>query len=147
MGNRDAKIKSGFIGAETMKSLIKVTRKAQLGLLLVSELASRHQDGGRVSLEAVAKKSGESRKFLEEVAGDLRRAKIVEGLRGAAGGYRLLRDPNALTVAEVMQAVEGPMEREACTAIAHHHDAGILTKVQGQVMATLMNTTIADAVK
>ncbi len=130
-----------------MKSLLKVTRKAQLGLLLVSELAHRPQDAGPLSIEEVAKKSGESRKFLEEVAAELRRAGIVEGVRGAAGGYRLLRDARELTVAEVMNAVEGPMEREACTAVGHHHDAGILTKVQGQVMATLMNTTIADVAK
>ncbi len=130
-----------------MKSLLKVTRKAQLGLLLVSELAQCPQDAGLLSIEEVAKKSGESRKFLEEVAAELRRAGIVEGVRGAAGGYRLLRDARELTVAEVMNAVEGPMEREACTAVAHHHDAGILTKVQGQVMATLLNTTIADVVK
>jgi Rrf2 family protein len=130
-----------------VKSLLKVTRKASLGLLLVSELAQRHKDAAPVSLEEVAKKSGASRKFLEEIAGDLRKARIVEGLRGAAGGYRLLRDPKALTVAEVMDALEGPAPREVCTAHAHGHaDLGIITKVQGQVMATLMNTTVADLV-
>lgn len=126
-----------------MKSLLKVTRKAELGLLLVSELALH--PGELVSLEAVSKKTGASRKFLEQVAGALRQAKIVEGLRGAAGGYRLTRDPKALTVAEVLNAVEGPMEIDACTAHAHEHaELGIITKVQGQVMATLMNTTVAD---
>ena len=126
-----------------MKSLLKVTRKAELGLLLASELALH--PGELVSLEAVSKKTGASRKFLEEVAGELRRAKIVEGLRGAAGGYRLIRDAKSLTVAEVLHAVEGPMEIDACTAHAHEHaELGIITKVQGQVMATLMNTTVAD---
>lgn len=134
-----------------MNSLLKVTRKADLGLLLVSELASRHVDGVFVSLEEVARKAGVSRKFLEQIAGDLRRAGLVEGLRGAAGGYRLVRDPASLTVAEVMNAVEGPMALDACTA---HQVKGqksdvrcsIISKVQGQVMATLMNTTIADLV-
>lgn len=126
-----------------MKSLLKVTRKAELGLLLASELALH--PGELVSLEAVSKKTGASRKFLEEVAGELRRAKIVEAQRGAAGGYRLTRDAKTLTVAEVLNAVEGPMEIDACTAHAHEHaELGIITKVQGQVMATLMNTTVAD---
>ncbi len=126
-----------------MKSLLKVTRKAELGLLLVSELALH--PGELVSLEAVSKKTGASRKFLEEVACGLRKAGIVEAQRGAAGGYRLARDPKALTVAEVLNAVEGPMEIDACTAHAHEHaELGIITKVQGQVMATLMNTTVAD---
>lgn len=130
-----------------MKSLLKVTRKAELGLLLVSELALH--PGELVSLEAVSKKTGASRKFLEEVAGELRRAKIVEAQRGAAGGYRLARDPKTLTVAEVLNAVEGPMEIDACTAhvkALRAHVAGplIIQKIQGQVMTTLMNTTVAD---
>lgn len=126
-----------------MKSLLKVTRKAELGLLLVSELALHA--GELVSIEAVSKKTGVSRKFLEQVAGELRRAKIVEGVRGAAGGYRLMSDPKTLTIAEVMSAIEGPMEIEACTAHTHDHaELGIITKIQGQVMATLMNTTVAD---
>jgi len=126
-----------------MKSLLKVTRKAELGLLLVSELALH--PGELVSLEAVASKGGISKKFLEQVAGGLRKAGLIEGVRGATGGYRLKREAKSMTVAEVLNAVEGPMEIEACTAHAHKHvDLGIITKVQGQVMATLMNTTIAE---
>lgn len=129
-----------------MKSLLKVTSKARLGLILISELALRHADGGTLSLEEVAQKAGASRKFLEQIAGELRRAGLVEGIRGATGGYRLIHDPKTLTVAEVLNAVEGPMAIDACTAHSHKTDHGILSKVQGQVMATLMNTHIADIV-
>lgn len=125
-----------------MKSLLKVTRKAELGLLLVSELALH--PGELVSLEEVATKAGASRKFLEQIAGDLRKAGLVEGVRGAAGGYRLAREAKAMTVAEVLTAVEGPMEIGDCTAHGHRHGVGLITKVQGQVMATLMNTAISD---
>ncbi len=126
-----------------MKSLLKVTRQAELGLILVSELALH--PGELVSLEAVSKKTGASRKFLEQVAGGLRKAGLVEGVRGAAGGYRLRRAAKAITVAEVLHAVEGPMDIDACTAHAHGHaDLSIITKVQGQVMATLMNTSMAE---
>lgn len=125
-----------------VKSLLKVTREAQLGLLIVSELA--HRRGERVSLEEIARKAEVSRKFLEQVAGKLRRAGLVEGRRGAAGGYRLARDPKSLAVAEVMDAIEGPMALEACTAHGGAGEPAILTKIQGQVMATLMNTTVSD---
>ena len=125
-----------------VKSLLKVTRQAELGLLLVSELA-RHE-GGLISLEEVAKQTGASRKFLEQIAGGLRKAGLVEGVRGAAGGYRLKREAVSITVAEVLSAVEGPMDLTDCTALGHKADLGIITKVQGQVMATLMNTTIAE---
>jgi Rrf2 family transcriptional regulator, cysteine metabolism repressor len=127
-----------------MKSLITVTSKARLGLVLVSELAQH--SGELVSLETVAKKAKASKKFLEQVAGELRRAGIVEGVRGATGGYRLTRDAGSITVAEVMNAIEGPMDIGDCTAHSHKTDLGILSKIQGQVMATLMNTNIADIV-
>lgn len=125
-----------------VKSLLKVTRKAELGLQLAACLASH--PGAPLSLEAVAQKTGASRKFLEQVAGELRKAGLIEGVRGAAGGYRLMRDARSLSVAEVLTAVEGPMEVADCTAHAPKSELGIITKVQGQVMATLMNTTIAD---
>jgi Rrf2 family protein len=128
-----------------MKSLLKVTSRARLGLILVSELALLKK-GERLSLEEVARKAGASRKFLEQIAGELRRAGLVDGLRGAAGGYRLTRDPSGLAIAEVLNAVEGPMDPEDCTAHSHKTDTGILSKVQGQVMATLMNTTLADII-
>jgi len=134
-----------------MKSLISVTSKARLGLILVSELA--HHSGELVSLETVAKKAEASKKFLEQVAGELRRAGIVEGVRGASGGYRLTRDASSITIAEVMNAVEGPMAIGDCTAHsasafakASADKPDILAKVQGQVMATLMNTKVADLV-
>ena len=69
---------------------------------------------------------------------------MVEGVRGAAGGYRLSRPAGTLTVAEVLTAIEGPMDPAECTALGGKGDLGIITKVQGQVMATLMNTTIAE---
>ena len=129
-----------------MKSLLKVTRKAELGLLLVSELAHRPKSEGPLSLEEVARKAGISRKFLEQVAGELRREGLIVGVRGAAGGYRLAKDAAELTVAEVLNAVEGPMAIEGCTAHMPTRVSGvaIIKKVQGQVVATLMNTTIAD---
>ncbi len=127
-----------------MKSLLKVTRKAELGLLIVSELAHRPEGDGPLSLEEIARKTGVSRKFLEQVAGDLRRADLIQGVRGAAGGYRLARKAGEITVIEVLNAIEGPMEIEACTAHKHGAELGIIKKVQGQVVATLMNTKVAD---
>ncbi len=136
-----------------MKSLLKVTRQASLGLTLISELAQRHDGGEALSLEDVAEKAGASKKFLEQIAACLRRAGIIEGHRGAAGGYTLARDPQSLTVAEVLDAIEGPHSIDVCTARAPRSSKGqvpsakgIMEKVQGQVVATLMNTTISDLV-
>ena len=48
-------------------------------------------------------------KFLENILGDLRHAGLVQSRRGAEGGYALARPANAITVADVIRAVEGPL--------------------------------------
>lgn len=128
-----------------MKSFLKVPQKAQYGLHLISALAARHPGGQPLSLEVVAEEAGISKKFLEQVALDLRKAGLVEGRRGASGGYVLLRDPAILTVAEVVSAVEGPAKLELCSlhTEAKKTDA-IWAKLQGQILTTLSSTTIAD---
>lgn len=130
-----------------MKSLLKIPRKAELGLLIVSELAERHEDGQPVSLEVISEKVGVSRKFLEEIAGQLRKAELIEGKRGAAGGYVLRRKPATMTVAEVMTAVMGSTSVDACSAHQGVAEQNIWTTVRGQIASTLMNTTIADVIR
>lgn len=62
-----------------------------------------------VKTEVVADQQHLPRKFLEAILSDLRRARIVESLRGAEGGYRLAKPPSKIYVADVMRAVDGPL--------------------------------------
>lgn len=48
-------------------------------------------------------------KFLEGILGDLRRAGIIDSRRGGGGGYRLARAASAITVADLIRAVDGPI--------------------------------------
>lgn len=129
-----------------MKSFLKVPQKAQYGLMLVSALADRHADGHPISIETIAEEAGISKKFLEQVAHDLRAAGLIEGRRGAGGGYVLLKDPAVLTVAEVVSAVEGPAKLELCSVHSEtsKRSNAIWAKLQGQILTTLSNTTIKE---
>lgn len=62
-----------------------------------------------VKAEVIAEQQHLPRKFLEAILSDLRRARIVESLRGADGGYRLAKPPSKIYVADVMRAVDGPL--------------------------------------
>jgi Rrf2 family protein len=95
-----------------------------------------------------ARRAGDSQKFLEQVAGSLRKAGLIKAQRGATGGYRLNRPAKAISIAEVLDAIEGPTDRENCTARRSSSDCvPIIERVQGQVMTTLLNTTLADVVR
>ena len=62
-----------------------------------------------VKAEAIADEQHLPRKFLEAILSDLRRARLVESLRGAEGGYRLAKPAGKIHVADVMRAVDGPL--------------------------------------
>ncbi len=128
--------------------MLKVPQKADHALLLMRHLAVRHAAKQPLSLEDVAKAEGISQGYLEEVARLLRSAKLVEGRRGIGGGYVLSRDPQDVTVADVVTAIEGPKWTAECLGESKRprvaaHDV-LWRKVQGQVMTMLRGMTIAD---
>jgi Rrf2 family protein len=65
--------------------------------------------GTWVKTEVIADEQHLPRKFLEAILSDMRRARLVESLRGAEGGYRLAKAPSKIFVADVMRAVDGPL--------------------------------------
>jgi len=54
--------------------------------------------------------------YLEQLVASLRRAGLVNGKRGAGGGYLLARDPAKITAGDIVRALEGPIEPQICTA-------------------------------
>ncbi|MFN2462365.1 MAG: Rrf2 family transcriptional regulator [Candidatus Dormibacteria bacterium] len=52
--------------------------------------------------------------FLEQIMSDLRRAGLVESVRGAHGGYRLARPPEEINLADVIEAIDGPVTPGGC---------------------------------
>jgi Rrf2 family protein len=65
--------------------------------------------GSWVKTEVIAEQQHLPRKFLEAILSEMRRARLVESLRGAEGGYRLAKPPSKIFVADVMRAVDGPL--------------------------------------
>ncbi|MCA2011072.1 Rrf2 family transcriptional regulator [Pararhodobacter sp. CCB-MM2] len=69
--------------------------------ILQRQAASRH-----VSLAEIAKRQDVSQPYLEQLFVKLRRAGLVDSVRGPGGGYRLARDPSEIRVSEILEAVE-----------------------------------------
>ncbi|WP_330437081.1 RrF2 family transcriptional regulator [Streptomyces griseoaurantiacus] len=87
---------------------MRISARADYAVRAVVELAVR-QGGGPVKAEAVAEVQDISHKFLEGILGDLRRGGLVASRRGGSGGYRLAREAEAITVADIIRAVDGPI--------------------------------------
>ena len=82
------------------------TTKAEYGVRLLVELGRQPSDSP-VSLKAIAESEGLPLAYLERIVALLKRAELVESTRGAAGGYRLVRDPANLSLGEVVTIIEG----------------------------------------
>jgi Rrf2 family protein len=86
---------------------MRVSAKSDYALRAVIELAAAGD--GPVKGERIAQAQEIPLKFLENILGDLRHAGLVRSQRGAEGGYWLARAADAITVADVVRAVDGPI--------------------------------------
>ena len=87
---------------------MRISAKVDYALRAAVELAAA-DDGRPVKADRVATKQDIPVRFLESILGELRHARIVHSRRGAEGGYWLARDADAVTVADIIRAVEGPL--------------------------------------
>jgi Rrf2 family protein len=87
---------------------MRVSAKADYALRALIELAGR-EDGAPVSAEELGRLQEIPHGFLQAILADLRRAGVVMSQRGQSGGWRMARDPESVSVADVIRAVDGPL--------------------------------------
>src|SRR5215213_12000462 len=92
---------------------LELTKRADYAIRTVLALA-RSADGERLSVTRIAAEQAVPPAFLPQVMRDLVRAGIVEGRVGRAGGYRLARPADELSLLQVIEAVEGDSRRRVC---------------------------------
>lgn len=132
-----------------MRTTAKVDYAVRAGVALARTSASGAADP--VKAHVLAADEDIPPKFLESILADLKRAGIVASQRGAAGGYRLGRPAGAITVADVVRAVEGPLadvRGERPEDIEYHDGLDALQRmwiaVRANLRAVLEHTTLAD---
>lgn len=87
---------------------MKLTTRSEYALLAVVHIA-REQDRGPVSIESIHKHYRISRKYLEHLVQTLKKGGILKAKRGPGGGYRLARDPDSISMAEIIRLMDGPL--------------------------------------
>ncbi|TEA78033.1 Fe-S cluster assembly transcription factor [Allopusillimonas ginsengisoli] len=92
---------------------MRLTTKGRFAVTAMIDLALR-QHSGPVTLAAVSKRQNISLSYLEQLFGKLRRHKLVDSMRGPGGGYSLARLARNITVADVIFAVDEPMDATSC---------------------------------
>jgi Rrf2 family transcriptional regulator, cysteine metabolism repressor len=90
-----------------------VSQKCQYSIRAVFELARRYGEGP-VKISEIAEVQAIPLRFLEIILNQLKRAGFVHSMRGATGGYLLVRQPKSMTIGEIVRFIEGPLAPVAC---------------------------------
>jgi len=121
----------------------------------MTELAKSH-GRGPLALSEIARVEAMPQSYLEQLVAELRKAGLVEGLRGLHGGYTLTRSPAQITVGEIVRVLEGPIAPVECTA--EDYQAGtcerepeclsrsVWQRVKESIDQVLDSTTLQDVV-
>jgi Rrf2 family iron-sulfur cluster assembly transcriptional regulator len=88
---------------------MRLTTKGRFAVTAMVDLALR-QNRGPVTLAAISERQHISLSYLEQLFGKLRRAKLVSSVRGPGGGYNLARGPQEISVADIVTAVDEPLD-------------------------------------
>src|SRR5436309_2217819 len=99
--------------------MLKISQKTEYALRAMIQLA-QHKEGELTSAREISEKQRIPLRFLEQQLGALSRAGLVESFRGAGGGCRLARTPSEITVADVVDAIEGPFYPMFCLDPSDH---------------------------
>lgn len=91
-----------------------ISTKGRYALRILLDIAASGAGADYVSLGDVAMRQEISMKYLEAIVASLSRGGLVESKRGKAGGYRLSRGVETITVADVVRAAEGSISPVAC---------------------------------
>lgn len=114
---------------------------------------ARHYPDDIVKIRDIAKEEQLPEKFLEAILRDLKRARFVNSIRGAAGGYQLKRPPEQIFLGEVIRRIDGPLapfedaeslRNRVKTDTRHRALFRVLLEVRDAAARILDRTSLAD---
>jgi len=100
---------------------MRLTTKGRFAVTAMVDLALR-DGGGPVTLAEISSRQKISLSYLEQLFGKLRRRALVDSVRGPGGGYRLGKETGLISVADIILAVDEPIDATQCGGKENCHD-------------------------
>jgi Rrf2 family iron-sulfur cluster assembly transcriptional regulator len=130
---------------------MRLTTKGRFAVTAMLDLALRHQHGP-VTLAGIGQRQGISLSYLEQLFGKLRRRELVESMRGPGGGYCLARPGDKISVADIIAAVDEPLDATQCGGMENCQDDkrcmthNLWAKLNEKLYEYLNSVTLQDLV-
>ncbi|QVL31248.1 Rrf2 family transcriptional regulator [Telmatocola sphagniphila] len=126
--------------------------KAEYACEAMMELAARHRDPTPIRLKTIADAHGIPKRFLVQILIQLKTGGLVESTRGSSGGYQLARDPDQISLADIIGVIERtePAENSldrnrsenSCKRVIH----SLWNEITEAQQAILERTTLAELI-
>ena len=130
---------------------MRLTTKGRFAVTAMMDLALRGQVGP-VALAGVSERQKISLSYLEQLFGKLRRDKLVDSVRGPGGGYCIARPLDRVTVADIIRAVDEPLDATQCGGRENCRDEqrcmthDLWSSLNARMYDYLTSVTLADLV-
>ncbi len=130
--------------------MFKLSKKTEYGILALQHMM--FMDDDHVStVKEIAEQYNISQSLLAKICQQLAKSKIIQSVQGSRGGYALNKPPVDISLAAVLEAIEGPLHIVECTNDHHNceRDANCTLKigldpVQQQLATFLKGVTLAE---
>ena len=132
---------------------MKISTKGRYGLRAILDLAI-HSKGEHISLLSIANRQGVSVNYLEQVFSNLRKAGLINSIKGAQGGYMLSALPSEIRVGDILRCLEGDLcaaneeaeKDEELTPIQQCIAANVWSKINNGINDVVDSITLGDLV-
>lgn len=111
-----------LVGIKRWGESMKLSTKGRYGLRAILDLAV-HTEDEAVALSQVAERQGISINYLEQLIAKLKKSGIVNGIRGAQGGYVLARPAEEISVGDILRALEGDLSPVDCVDVKNNDNS------------------------
>jgi len=120
---------------------VKISAKTEYACVAMLELASQYKSGEPVRIRKIGERHHVPPRFLVQILLQLKGAGLVASVRGAAGGYQLLKPPEEISLGQIMDVIDGLLAEDCQTSTASPDSAAVkaLSQVWRDVAATQRN--------
>lgn len=128
---------------------MKLSTKGRYGVKAMVDLAINYGKDP-VSIKSISERQNISECYLEQLFSPLRKANLIKSVRGAQGGYILNNDPKDITVAEIMEVLEGPIEisdcldEDTCSNVDCCATRLLWARIKDSIDSVMQSTTLQD---
>ena len=131
-----------------------ISSRGRYALRVMIDLAE-HSDGSYIPMKEVAQRQEISLKYLEKILPVLVGGRLVEGIQGKGGGYRLTRAPGEYRIGEILRLTEGDLApvsclecgTDECSRSATCRTLPMWSELNRRILEYLDSVTIADLMK